>query len=222
MNIQLKAKRQDGFTIIELVVVILLLGILAATALPRFMDVTDEAHVAVQEGIVGGLNSGSALFRATWVATGQSTTSTVDDFGAGAMYANTDGYPIGTATTMTAASCGQIYTGLLQSGHPSFAAAASAHDSNTDTDAAQETIVETATAADATADIIAVNVYDSTVDANGDGNTDEVADTTSCRFYYTAQVKSGTTAAPATVPYISYDLTTGDIATSSISLATGP
>ena len=49
MNIQLKAKRQDGFTIIELVVVILLLGILAATALPRFMDVTDEAHDAVVE-----------------------------------------------------------------------------------------------------------------------------------------------------------------------------
>ncbi len=37
---------QDGFTIVELIVVILLLGILTATALPRFLDVTDEAHDA--------------------------------------------------------------------------------------------------------------------------------------------------------------------------------
>lgn len=223
MNIQLRAKRQDGFTIIELVVVILLLGILAATALPRFMDVTDEAHEAVVEGVIGGLNSGSALFRATWVATGQNTNSTVNQFGDGNLYANSNGYPIGTATTMTAAACGQIYENLLQSGRPSFAAAATAHDSNTDTDAAQETIVETATTADGTADVIAVNVYDSTVDANGDGTSGsgEVADTTSCRFYYTAQAKNGTTTASVTVPYIAYSLTTGAITVDEISMATG-
>jgi prepilin-type N-terminal cleavage/methylation domain-containing protein len=219
MNIQLKAKRQDGFTIIELVVVILLLGILAATALPRFMDVTDEAHEAVLEGLVGGLNSGSALFRATWVATGQNTNSTVNQFGDGSMYANSNGYPIGDVTTMTAAACGQIYENLLQSGRPSYAAAASGHDSNTDTDAAQETIVETATTANAAADIIAVNVWNSTVDANGD-STNDVADTTSCRFYYTAQFKNGTSTANVTVPYVAYSLVDGSITTDSIDMVT--
>ncbi|HLT63801.1 MAG TPA: type II secretion system protein [Pseudohongiella sp.] len=66
------AKKQQGFTIIELVVVILLLGILAATALPRFMDVTEEAHDAAFDGSVGGFSTGVALFRAQWVGNGQS------------------------------------------------------------------------------------------------------------------------------------------------------
>ena len=55
---------QDGFTIIELIVVILLLGILTATALPRFLDVTDEAHDAVVDAVFGGLTTGVTLFRA--------------------------------------------------------------------------------------------------------------------------------------------------------------
>lgn len=75
MQIQMR-KSQQGFTIIELVVVILLLGILAATALPRFIDVTEQAHDAVFSGVSGSFVTGTALYRAEWVARGQPSTNT--------------------------------------------------------------------------------------------------------------------------------------------------
>lgn len=119
------ASRQKGFTIIELVVVILLLGILAATALPRFMDVTDQAHDAVVSGVQGGLATGAALFRAQWYAEGQPTTSAVSGFGAGNIFASSSGYPVGTTLggTNNSEMCVQIYNGLLQSGRPLVASA---------------------------------------------------------------------------------------------------
>ena len=85
--------RQSGFTIIELVVVILLLGILTATALPRFLDVTDEAHAAVVEALTGGLVTGGALFHAQWTAEGSQIGVAIAEFGS--MEANSVGYPIG-------------------------------------------------------------------------------------------------------------------------------
>lgn len=70
-------RTQTGFTLIELVIVIVILGLLAATALPKFADLTNEARDAACRGVGGGFKSGVAIVHAKWLAVGAPTTEPV-------------------------------------------------------------------------------------------------------------------------------------------------
>ena len=61
---------QKGFTLIELVAVIVILGALAVVALPRFVDLQDEAERAAAEGVAGALSAASATNYAAFLADG--------------------------------------------------------------------------------------------------------------------------------------------------------
>jgi MSHA pilin protein MshB len=185
-----KKGNQKGFTIIELVVVILLLGILTATALPRFIDVTDKAHDAAVDGVLGGLGTGVALFRAQWYADNQP--ATVSEFGG--LLANAAGYPMGVIATVDAAklsssnNCVEIFQSVLQpAGRPSIS-----------TIAADATVPGSLTTLQpaVAADFVAYLQNDSTANQN------------ICYYFYVGQQNNPST---ADVPAIVYDARDGSV-----------
>lgn len=64
-------KRNKGFTLIELILVIAILGILAISALPKFMDLSSQAKTSSMQGVVGAVRAGVALYKANKLANGE-------------------------------------------------------------------------------------------------------------------------------------------------------
>ena len=98
-------RKQTGFTMIELIVVIVILGILAATALPRFSNLANNARRSSVQGMLGDVRSAAALAKAGWlVGGGSGTVVTIDGVKVSvSTAAATAGYPLNTAQGITAA-----------------------------------------------------------------------------------------------------------------------
>ena len=81
---------QKGFTLIELVVVIVILGILAVTAAPKFIDLTSDAKASVVQAVEGSMNSAADMAHAKSLVNGTLNTA-LSIAGASINFVN--GYP---------------------------------------------------------------------------------------------------------------------------------
>jgi|TARA_B110000438_G_scaffold303786_1_gene367368 MSHA pilin protein MshA len=98
---------QKGFTLIELVVVIVILGILAATAAPKFIDLTGDARRSVMEGVQGSINSAVNLAHAKALVSNQ--TGATGSITIGSLsYAMVNGYPAALANNTDGLGVGSL------------------------------------------------------------------------------------------------------------------
>jgi len=115
--------KQRGFSLIELIIVIVILSLLAVTALPRFLNVSEQAEDAAVEGVAGGFAAAVGLVRAQWEIEGRpkgtdafitmgSTQVSVNEFGFPT--ASNGGTNLG-AAQMTPSACQEVFNDIIQS-----------------------------------------------------------------------------------------------------------
>ncbi len=124
-NKRARMKKQAGFTLIELVIVVVILGFLAVSAIPKFIDLTEQAKKANIEGMAGGFATGVSLARAQWEAEARphdADDNNFVDYDGTTVYLTVKaanvrpGYILGTSvlSTVDNVECLQVWNAILQ------------------------------------------------------------------------------------------------------------
>ena len=108
-------RRMNGFTLIELVIVIIVLGILSATAIPKFINLKNDANHAVFNGQFAAFKSAVNLYHSGWSVKGHNTAiKDLEGFGNNDVDSSERGYPfaVKNSTTDTFYACEELWTGI--------------------------------------------------------------------------------------------------------------